>query len=85
MSNLSQSLLDVLGRARLALGRLLPFLARSKADEGAVSEKLKGLNWVDTEDEASAGRQAAGPSPRGDGLAQTIYHARPQNPFSEDF
>ena len=85
MSDLSRSLLDALGRARLALGRLVPFLARREAEGNAVAEKLKGLNWVDTEDEASAGRQAAAQSPRGDGLAQTIYHARPQNPFSEDF
>ncbi|MDQ3706016.1 MAG: hypothetical protein M3437_12460 [Chloroflexota bacterium] len=85
MSDLSHSRNRVRRRVRLALQRLLPFRGGPEAEGDAVAEKLKGLNWVDTEEEASAGRQAAAQSPRGDGLAQTIYHARPQNPFSEDF
>jgi hypothetical protein len=61
----------------------LPF-RRHTSDEGdPLADKLKDLNWVDTEEPASAERQseAAG----GDGLAQTVFRARPQNPFGEDF
>jgi hypothetical protein len=85
MGDLSASLHNKLGRARLAIGKLWPFLGRREDESDPVADKLKDLNWADTEEEASVGRQAAGQAPRGDGLAQTIYHARPQNPFSEDF
>ncbi|HEX8231371.1 MAG TPA: hypothetical protein VF826_18990 [Chloroflexia bacterium] len=85
MSELSASLHNTLGRARRAIGKLLPFLGTREAESDPVADKVKDLNWADTEDEASAGRQAAGQAPKGDGLAQAIYHARPQNPFSEDF
>ncbi|HEX8598626.1 MAG TPA: hypothetical protein VF952_08935 [Chloroflexia bacterium] len=85
MGNLSESLHHTLRRARLAIGNLLPFLAMREVESDPVADKLKDLNWADTEDDASAGRQANGQAPKGDGLAQTIYHARPQNPFGEDF
>lgn len=85
MGSLSASLRNKLGSAWLAIAKLLPFLGRREDESDPVANKLKDLNWADTEEEASAGRQAAGQSPRGDGLAQTIYHARPQNPFDKDF
>ena len=46
-------------------------------------EKLKDVRFDQHEDEATAQRQAI---PEGrDDLADTVYRARPQNPFSDDF
>ena len=50
---------------------------------GMLLEKLKDVRFDQHEDEATAQRQAI---PEGrDDLADTVYRARPQNPFSDDF
>lgn len=78
MTNLLQSV-------RSVLGRWLPFLSSPSPPADPVAESLKGLNWASSEDEETTRRQADVEPTKGDGLATTIYHARPQNPFSEDF
>ena len=85
MPGLSQSLTDLLGRARDAVGSVLPILARPEAEHDHVAEKLGDLKWVDSEDESTASRQAEGRANRGDGLGETVFRARPRNPFGDDF
>ncbi len=85
MHERSKELLGTLGRIGDIIGRWLPFMARPQAERDHVAEKLSDFQWVDTEDESTASRQAEAYTSRGDGLAQTVFNARPQNPFGKDF
>ncbi len=72
------------GVAGMLSGRPAPHQeSESGGVDGALIEKLKDVRFGQHEDEATAQRQAA---PEGrDDLAATVYRARPQNPFSDDF
>lgn len=85
MSEEPRSLLKAFGRAKRRIVGWLPFLGRPSATSDPVADRLKDLNWVETEDEETARRQTADQAVKGDGLATTVYNARPQNPFSKDF
>ncbi len=77
-----QRLLD---RARQAIARLAPSWGKTTRENEAdsVGEKLHDLGWQD-EDEESVRRQVAGAEAKGNALAETVFRARPQNPFSKD-
>ncbi len=85
MNEEPRSLLKAFSRVKDIIVEWLPFLAGPNATSDPIADKLKDLNWVETEDEETARRQTADQTVKGDGLATTVYNARPQNPFSKDF
>ncbi len=85
MSKVTQDLRKRLRRMKKAIGVRLPFKSGDHEAADPVADKLRDLNWVDTEDEETARRQTSDQAVKGDGLATTVYNARPQNPFSKDF
>jgi hypothetical protein len=84
MSDAAHALLRGFNRAKDAIAGWLPFRTGLVEADEPLAGKLEGLNWRDPEDEETARRQVAGQG-GGDPLAQTVYNARPQNPFSKDF
>lgn len=56
--------------------------SRAQAESEALQEKLQGLTWQTSEDEASAERQVSGHESRGDPLGETVFRGRPSNPLA---
>lgn len=84
MSDALRALLAGLSRLKETIVAWLPFGTRRDGVDEPLAGKLRDLGWSDPEDEETARRQAAGQA-GSDPLAQTIYNARPQNPFDKDF
>ena len=84
MSNVTRSLAQALRSVVRAIARLLPFRSSHDTTPDPLAEKLKGIRHEELEDEVTTRRQEA-EGGEGDGLAETIYRARPQNPLGKDF
>ena len=79
MSNVTRSLAQALRSVASAIARRLPFRSSHDATPDPLAEKLKGIRHEELEGEVTMRGQ------EGDGLAETIYRARPQNPLGKDF
>ena len=79
MSSVNRSLAQALRSVLSAIARRLPFRSSHDATPDPLAEKLKGIRHEELEGEVTMRGQ------EGDGLAETIYRARPQNPLGKDF
>ena len=89
MSQMLRSLLESLRRAvgmsEAGCARRPPFQSRRGGTPDPLADKLKDIRYEELEDDETTRRQVAKRAADGDGLAETIYKARPQNPLGKEF